>query len=96
MSARDGALHRFGWYTLGAYRPNNEFQLVTRFDSWDRDLEHETGLTDALERQLTVGASYQLDGGVAKFAVNLIRQTFPNVQSPPAATFVLIAFQSVF
>ncbi len=44
MSARDGPLHRFGWYTLGAFRPNNELQLVARFDSWDRDLEHETGL----------------------------------------------------
>ena len=96
MSARDGPLHRFGWYTLGAYRPNNVLELVTRFDSWDRDLEHETGLTDGLERQLTVGASCQLDGSVAKFAVNLIRQTFPNVVSPPAATFVLVAFQSVF
>jgi phosphate-selective porin O/P len=96
MSARDGGLHRFGWYTLGAWRPNNVLQIVTRFDSWDRDLEHETGLTDGLERQLTVGASCQLDGSVAKFAVNLIRQTFPNVVSPPAATFVLIAFQSVF
>ncbi|HEV8446519.1 MAG TPA: hypothetical protein VGQ44_06855 [Gemmatimonadaceae bacterium] len=96
MSARDGGLHRFGWYTLGAFRPNNLLQFVTRFDSWDRDLEHETGLTDGLERQLTVGASCQLDGSVAKFAVNVIRQTFPNVLSPPAATFVLVAFQSVF
>jgi hypothetical protein len=25
-----------------------------------------------------------------------VHQTFPNVISPPAATFVLIAFQSVF
>ena len=96
MSARDGGLHRFGWYTLGAYRPTADVQLVARFDSWDRDLEHETGLTDGLERQLTVGGSYQLDGGVAKFAINLIRQTFPNIISPPAATFVLVAFQSVF
>jgi len=96
MSARDGPLHRFGWYTLGAFRPNNELQLVARFDSWDRDLEHETGLTDALERQLTWGASYQLDGSVAKLAINFVHQTFPNVISPPAATFVLIAFQSVF
>jgi hypothetical protein len=96
MSARDGPLHRFGWYTLGAYRPNNELQFVARFDSWDRDREHETGLTDALERQLTWGASYQLDGNVAKLAINFVHQTFPNVISPPAATFVLIAFQSVF
>ena len=96
MSARDGPLHRFGWYTLGAYRPNTELQFVARFDSWDRDLEHETALTDALERQTTVGVSYQLDGSVAKVAVNLVRQTFPNVGSPPAATFVLVAFQSIF
>jgi hypothetical protein len=96
MSARDGPLHRFGWYTLGAFRPNNDLQLVARFDSWDRDLEHETGLADGLERQLTWGASYQLDGSVAKLAINFVHQTFPNVISPPAATFVLIAFQSVF
>jgi hypothetical protein len=96
MSARDGPLHRFGWYTLGAFRPNNELQLVARFDSWDRDLEHETGLADGLERQLTWGASYQLDGSVGKLAINFVHQTFPNVVSPPAATFVLIAFQSVF
>jgi hypothetical protein len=96
MSARDGPLHRFGWYTLGAFRPNNGLQLVARFDSWDRDLEHETGFTDGLERQLTWGASYQLDGSVAKLAINFVHQTFPNIISPPAATFVLIAFQSVF
>ena len=96
MSARDGGLHRFGWYTLGAFRPNPVWQFVTRFDSWDRDLEHETSLTDGLERQFTVGASAQLDGNIAKVALNLVRQTFPNVTSPPAATFVLIAFQSVF
>ncbi len=83
MSARDGPLHRFGWYTLAAYRPDGPLQLVARFDSWDRDLEHESSPNDALERQFTWGGTYQLDGSVAKVAVNFVRQTFPNVGNPP-------------
>lgn len=96
MSARDGALHRFGWYGLGAWRPDDALQLVARFDSWDRDRLHETGPTDALERQVVLGASYQLEGTVAKLAFNVVHQTFPNVTAPSAATFILVAFQSVW
>jgi hypothetical protein len=96
MAGRDGALHRLGWYGLGAWRPDHDLQFVARFDSWDRDRLHETGPTDALEHQLVVGASYQLDGNVAKLAFNVVHQTFPNVSSPPTGTFVLIAFQGLW
>ena len=96
MSGRDGGLHRLGWYGLGAWRPDDGLQFVARFDSWDRDRLHETGLTDALERQIVLGASYQLEGSVAKLAFNVVHQTFPNVASPAAATFILVAFQSVW
>lgn len=96
MSARDGGLHRFGWYGLGAWRPDDGLQFVARFDSWDRDRQHETGLTDAVERQVVLGASYQLEGSVSKVAFNVVHQTFPNVGAPPTATFILVAFQSVW
>lgn len=96
MAGRDGDLHRLGWYGLGAWRPDADLQFVARFDSWDRDRAHETSLFDALEHQLVLGASYQLDGSVAKVAFNVVHQTFPNIAAPPSATFILVAFQSLW
>jgi hypothetical protein len=52
-------------------------------------------LFDATERQMTVGASYLLDPST-KVALNVIRQTFPNVANPPSGTIVLVAFQAVW
>jgi hypothetical protein len=95
MSARDGALRRFGWYTLGAYRPTKEWQLVARWDLWDRDLSGENTLSNALEHHAVLGASYQFDG-TAKVAFNVVRQTFPNISSVRSATFGLLAFQAIF
>ena len=96
MSARDGLLHRFGWYGLGALRPAPRLQLVARYDAWDRDRRHETSLNDAFERQIVVGGSYLVDGTSAKFALNVVRQTFPNISSIRSGTFVLAAFQGVW
>jgi phosphate-selective porin O/P len=95
IGARDGTLRRFGWYGLSAVRPTTHLQLVARFDSWDRDLSNEVSLFDATERQMTVGASYLLDSST-KFAVNVIRQTFPNVATPRAGNIVMAAFQAVW
>ena len=96
MSARDGGLHRFGWYGLGAWRITRNLQLVGRYDSWDRDRASETSVFDAYEQQVTGGASYLLDGGDAKIAVNLIHQSFPNITSSANGTFALIAFQGLW
>lgn len=96
MSARDGALRRFGWYGLGAIRPTTRLQFVARFDSWDRDRSRDVSLVDALERQVILGGSYLIDGSVAKLAVNLVRQTFPTVTTVRAGTFLLVAFQGVW
>lgn len=96
MAARDGDLRRFGWYTLGAVRPTSALQFVGRFDSWDKDRTHETSLVDAYERQVSVGASYLIDGTSAKIAFNIVRQTFPNVNNVTDGTFALIAFQGLW
>jgi hypothetical protein len=96
MAARDGDLRRFGWYSLGALRPTGTLQFVARYDSWDRDRTHETSLTNAYERQVSVGASYLIDGTSAKIAFNLVRQTFPNVNNVTDGTFALIAFQGLW
>jgi hypothetical protein len=94
MGARDGLLHRFGWYGLGAVRPATHLQFVARYDSWDRDLSAETTFNNSYERQELVGGSYVLDGSAAsKLAINLVRQSFPGISTVRAATFVLIAFQ---
>lgn len=95
MSARDGTLQRFGWYTLGAFRPTKFWQLTGRFDSWDRDRSGESSLTNALERQVTAGVSYLFDN-TAKVAFNVVRQTFPNVSNVRDGTFGLLAFQAVW
>lgn len=96
MAARDGDLRRFGWYTLGALRPTTALQFVARYDSWDKDRTHETSIVDAYERQVSVGASYLIDGTSAKIAFNIVRQTFPNVNNVTDGTFALIAFQGLW
>jgi hypothetical protein len=95
MSARDGTLRRFGWYGLSAVRPTSRLQFVARFDTWDRDRSNEVSSFDATEQQITVGGSYLLDPS-SKFALNLIRQTFPNVANPRPGTILLAAFQALW
>jgi len=96
MSARDGGLHRFGWYGLGAWRLTHNLQFVGRYDEWDRDRSAETSTFDAFERQVTAGTSYLLDGGNAKLALNVVYQSFPNITSAANGTFALIAFQGLW
>jgi hypothetical protein len=96
MSARDGLLHRFGWYGLGAVRPTARVQLMGRYDAWDRDRTHESSVNDAFERQIVLGGSYLLDGTAARFALEAIHQTFPNVTTVRSSTFLLAAFQGVW
>lgn len=97
MSARDGLLHRVGWYGLGAYRPTTRFQLSARYDSWDRDRTHETSVNDALEHQIVGAAGYVIDeASGAKVVLNVIRQTFPNIDTVRAGTILLAAFQAAW
>lgn len=96
MEARDGLLRRFGWYGLSAYRVRPDLQLVARFDSWDRDKGAENALANALEQQMTGGFSYFIEDGKAKLAVNVIRQTFPNISTVRNATIGLFAVQAIF
>jgi hypothetical protein len=94
MAARDAQLHRFGWYTLAAVRPTAPLQLVARYDAWDRDRTHEVSIIDAFERQIVFGGSYLIDGTAARFVVNVVRQTFPNVHNAGTGTFLLVAFEA--
>jgi len=96
MAARDGLLRRFGWYGLSAYRVHPDLQLVARYDWWDRDTRAESALINAEQVQIVGGASYFIENGNAKIALNIIRQTFPHVSTIPSATFGLLAFQALF
>lgn len=96
MQARDGFLHRLGWYGLGAYRPTQRLQLSARFDSWDRDRTGESSVNDALERQIVGAASYMIDDSGAKVVLNVVRQTFPNIDTIRPGTILLAAFQAVW
>ena len=96
MSARDGLLRRLGWYGLGAYRPTTRIQLVGRYDWWDRDRAEELSIVNALQTQIVVGASYLIEGTVAKIAVNLVHQEFPNVDNVRQGTFLLAGFSGVW
>ena len=95
MSARDGDLRRFGWYGMSAVRPTSRMQFVARFDNWDRDLSGENSSFNGVERQIVVGGSYLLDAS-SKIAVNVIRQTFPNISTPRSGTILLAAFQAIW
>jgi hypothetical protein len=96
MQARDGFLHRLGWYGLGAVRPTPRLQLSARFDSWDRDRTRESSVNDALERQIVGAASYIIDSSGAKVVLNVVRQTFPNIETVRPGTILLAAFQAVW
>jgi len=95
MTARDGALRRFGWYALGAYRPDTKWQFAARYDYWDKDITGENVFNNALQKQIVGGGSYAFDQ-TAKVAANLIYQRFPNVPSIPTRVFGIVAFQAVW
>jgi hypothetical protein len=96
MSAHDGLLHRLGWYGLGAFRPTSRLQLVGRYDWWDRDTDAERTLPNALETQVVLGASYLLEGNVAKIALNVVHQEFPHAGNVRPGTFLLAGFSGVW
>lgn len=96
MAARDGLLRRFGWYGLSAYRVRPDLQLVARYDWWDRDTRAESALTNAEQVQIVGGASYFIENGNAKIALNIIHQHFPHISTVREATFGLLAFQALF
>jgi hypothetical protein len=94
IGARDGLLHRFGWYGLGAVRPTPRLQLVARYDAWDRDTRSELSIVNAFERQIVAGGSYLVDGTGARLVVNIVRQDFPDVTNVRSGTFLLAAFEA--
>jgi hypothetical protein len=96
MQARDGFLHRLGWYGLSAFRATPRLQFTARFDSWDRDRTRESSVNDALERQMVGAASYIIDDSGAKVVLNVVRQTFPNIDTVRPGTILLAAFQAVW
>lgn len=96
MGAHDGTLRRFGWYGLGVVRPTHDLQLVARYDSWDKDLSGESSINDAFERQIVLGGSYLLEGGIARLVANVVRQDFPNVNNVRNGTFLLLGFEASF
>jgi hypothetical protein len=85
MQARDGSLHRLGWYGLGALRPTSRLQRSARFDSWDRDRTHESlggrraGATGRRGRQLHhrfVGRPSRAQRGPADVSAHRNRATW--------------------
>jgi len=71
-------------------------QLVARYDAWDRDLSDNDALANAFERSIVVGGSYALANAPARFAINVVRQEFPNTSTVPSGTFVLVAFEGAW
>jgi Phosphate-selective porin O and P len=95
MNARDGIIRRAAWYSLAAVRPNLDWQLVARYDRWDPDVNGEQSLADANTEQIVAGASYSIDNGAGKLAVNLVSTRYP-AGNAPSSRVVLIAFQGVW
>lgn len=95
MGAREGAARRLGYYGLAAVRPRQDVELVGRLDYWDPDIRRETGVPDVAERQVVAGASYFIEGGATRLAVNVLRSTFPGGLVSPT-TLLLVALQVVW
>ena len=86
MAARDGSLHRFGWYGLGAVRVTRGSSpfATTRGIATAPELvaARRVRAADPRRRQLSA------DGTTGKIALNIIRQTFPNITTMRDATFL--------
>jgi hypothetical protein len=75
MRALDGAVEREGYYGLASYRVG-AYELVGRYDVFDRDRRSEVGAADLRERDWTAGVNYLISGSNVRVQANYVLRTF--------------------
>ncbi|HTE21056.1 MAG TPA: hypothetical protein VK689_22040, partial [Armatimonadota bacterium] len=78
MQGWDGDVVRRGYYTLAAYRIGT-FEIASRYDVWDRNLDLETAAANVLERDYGLGVNYYLSGTTVRLQGAFTRRTFGGV-----------------
>jgi Phosphate-selective porin len=82
MSGRDGQRRGAGWYGHVGYSLTPNLTVIARRDVFDPDLDRETTLADALERDWIGGFTYDLARYDARLQMNYLAKSFaPGIAS---------------
>jgi phosphate-selective porin len=82
MSGRDAARRGEGWYGHLGYSITPRLNLIARQDVFDPDIDRETSLTDARERDWIAGFTYDVVALNVRLQMNYLRKTFSPAISP--------------
>lgn len=82
MSGRDGVRRGAGWYGHLGYSLTPRLNLIARHDVFDPDLERETSLIDARERDWIAGFTYDVAALNVRLQMNYLRKTFSPIIAP--------------
>jgi phosphate-selective porin len=82
MSGRDGTRRGAGWYSHVGYSLTPTLNIIARHDVFDPDLERETSLADARERDWIAGFTWDIAPLNLRFQMNYLRKTFPQAIAP--------------
>lgn len=83
MAGRDGNRRGAGWYAHLGYSPTMRFNLILREDVFDPNVDAETSLLDARERDWIAGFTYDLPAINLRLQMNYLRKHFPEAIAPP-------------
>jgi hypothetical protein len=82
MTGRDGDRRGAGWYAHLGYSPTVRLNLIVREDVFDPDVDAETSLLDARERDWIAGFTYDLRAFNLRLQMNYLRKRFPEAIAP--------------
>jgi hypothetical protein len=74
MSGRDGDRRGAGWYAHVGYSPTTRLNLIVRQDVFDPDLDAESTVLDARERDWVAGFTYDVPAFNVRFQMNYLRK----------------------
>jgi hypothetical protein len=82
MMGRDGTRRGAGWYAHLGYSPTTRLNLIVRQDVFDPNLDAESSLLDASERDWITGFTYDLPALNLRLQMNYLRKLFPEAIAP--------------
>jgi hypothetical protein len=77
MTGRDGARRGAGWYAHLGYSPTPHLNLILRQDVFDPDLDAESTVLNARERDLITGFTYDVPSLNVRVQMNYLRKLLP-------------------
>ena len=95
MSGRDANRRGAGWYTHLGYSPTAHLNLVVRQDVFDPDLDAESTVVDARERDWIAGFTYDMPVLNLRFQMNYLRKLL-SPRIAPGRNLVLTNLQAAW